>query len=162
MSGKLEEGKFRVGGKVQTEKLKSKVTVCLLYVEGLSEKIRMILRALSIDVVFTPRSWKWRIMGGVKDERKGKQKAGVVYEIKCKDCEKTYIGETARNAGVRAKEHYSHARNGRLDQSAVAEHAWTGTKSTGRQRLLRSVKETESGRLRSCGYCREGRRLGKC
>ena len=67
-------------------------------------------------------------MGGVKDERKDEQKAVVVYEIKCKDCEKTYIGETARNAGVKAKEHYSHARNGRLDQSAMAEHAWTGHK----------------------------------
>ena len=41
-------------------------------------------------------------MGGVKDE----QKVGMVYELKCKDCEKTYIGETARNAGVRAKEHF--------------------------------------------------------
>ena len=49
----------------------------------------------------------------------------MVYEIKCKDCEKTYIEETAINAGVKAKEHFSHARNGRLDQSAVAEHAWT-------------------------------------
>ena len=107
--------------------MKSKVTVCLPYVEGLSEKMR-ILRALSIDVVFKPRSWKWRIMSGVKDERKDEQKAGVVYEIKCKDCEKTYIGETARSAGVRAKEHYSRARNGRLGQSAVAEHARTGHK----------------------------------
>ena len=100
-------------------------------------------------------------MGGVKDERKEEPKAGVVYEIKCKDCENTYIGETTRNAGVRAKEHYSHARNGRLDQSAVADHAWTGTKSTGRQRLSRLVKGTESGRLKSRGYCREERRLGK-
>ena len=102
--------------------------MCLRYVEGLSEKIKRILRALSIDVVFKPRSWKRRIMGGVKDERKDEQKAGAVYEIQCKYCEKTYIGETARNAVVRAKEHYSHARNGRLDQSAVAEHAWTGHK----------------------------------
>ena len=53
---------------------------------------------------------------------------GKIYQIKCKDYEKTYIGEAARNAGVRAKEHYSHARNGRLDQSAVAECAWTGHK----------------------------------
>ena len=45
-------------GRSQTEKVKSKVTVCLPYVEGLSEKIRRILRALSIDVVFKPQSWK--------------------------------------------------------------------------------------------------------
>ena len=44
-----------------------------------------------------------------------------------------------------------------------------GTKSTGRQRLSRSVKETENARLNSRGYCREERswkraneqRLGK-
>ena len=33
-----------------------------------------------------------------------------------------------------------------------------GTKSTGRQRLSRLVKGTESGRLKSRGYCREERR----
>ena len=32
-----------------------------------------------------------------------------------------------------------------------------GTKSTGRQRLSRSVKETENARLNSRGYCREER-----
>ena len=96
-------------------------------------------------------------MGGVKDERKNEQKAGVVYEIKCKDCEKTYIGERARNAGERAKEHYFHARNAQPWQNMRGR----GTKSTGRQRLSRSVKETENGRLKSRGYCREETRLEK-
>ena len=65
-------------------------------------------------------------MGGVKDKRKDEQKAEVVHETECKGCEKTYIGEMARNANIRAKEHCSHATNGRLDPSAVAEHVWTG------------------------------------
>ena len=97
-------------------------------------------------------------MGGVKDERKEEQKAGVVYEIKCKDCEKTYIGETARNAGVRAKEHYSHARNGRLDQSAVAEHAWTGHEIvTWPERLSRSVHERNRERKIKESWLLQGR-----
>ena len=44
-------------------------------------------------------------MGGVKDKRKDEQKAEVVHETECKGCEKTYIGEMARNANIRAKEH---------------------------------------------------------
>ena len=51
-------------------------------------------------------------MKGVKDERKSHEKAGVVYEIRCNTCEKTYIGETARSANTRGKEHHAHARNG--------------------------------------------------
>ena len=44
----------------------------------------------------------------------------------CKTREKTYIGETARSAYIRGKEHQAHARNGHPELSAVAEHAWTG------------------------------------
>ena len=36
------------------------------------------------------------------------------------------IGETARSAYIRGKEHHAHARSGHSEPSAVAEHAWTG------------------------------------
>ena len=65
-------------------------------------------------------------MNGVKYERKSNEKAGVVYEMRCNICEKTYIGETGRSACIRGKEHHAHARNGHPELSAVAEHAWTG------------------------------------
>ena len=48
---------------------------------------------------------------------------GVVYRVKCKDCEDEYIGETLRSMKVRMKEHERHMRFGRIDESAVAEHA---------------------------------------
>ena len=100
--------------------------VGLPYVRGLSELIRRILRPLSIGVFFKPQSWKWSVMKGVKDERKSHEEAGVVYEMRCNTCEKAYIGETARSANIRGKEHHAHAWNGHPELSAGGEHAWTG------------------------------------
>ena len=39
------------------------------------------------------------------NEGKRCRKNGVTYEIKCKKCDEIYIGETARNAYTRGKEH---------------------------------------------------------
>ena len=82
-----------------------KLSVGLPYVQGLSEPIRRILRPLSVGGFFQkPQSWKWTVMKGVKDERKSHEKAGMVYEMRYKIREKTYIGETARSAYIRGKE----------------------------------------------------------
>ena len=100
-------------------------------------------------------------MGGVNDERKEEQKARVVYEIKCKDCEKTYIGEMARNAGVRGKEHYSHARHGRLDQSAMAEHPWTGHKIDWAPMVIAVSERNRERKIKEVWLLREEKRLEK-
>ena len=46
--------------------------------------------------------------------------------MKCNDCDQVYVGETARNAKVRAKEHRALARNGHPELSAVAKHTLKG------------------------------------
>ena len=40
-----------------------------------------------------------------KDKIKQEDKTGVVYQIPCKNCERVYIGETARSLGERVSEH---------------------------------------------------------
>ena len=55
-------------------------SVCLPYVEGLSEQIR-ILRKAGIKVAFEPTSWKGIMMEGVKAKVEEGKRAGVVYEI---------------------------------------------------------------------------------
>ena len=40
-----------------------------------------------------------------KDRREKEEKAEVVYKIACKNCEKTYVGETGRKLGTRISEH---------------------------------------------------------
>ena len=47
---------------------------------------------------------------------------GVVYEVKCKYCQESCVGETLGPMTARLKGHERHTKNGRSDLSAVAEH----------------------------------------
>ena len=62
-------------------------------------------------------------MVNAKDKRDELEKSGVVYSMRCNDCDQVYVGETARNAKVRAKEHRALARNGHPELSPVDEQA---------------------------------------
>src|SRR5436190_23025223 len=45
-----------------------------------------------------------------------------IYEIKCNDCNKKYIGQTKRKIKTRYSEHVSHIKYNRPKKSAVASH----------------------------------------
>ena len=51
------------------------------------------------------------------------EKAGLVYEIPCKDCSKVYISETKRTLNDRTKEHKKACKNNEPEKSAWCEHA---------------------------------------
>ena len=51
------------------------------------------------------------------------QEPGVVYAIGCQTCPGVYIGETARTATQRTKEHEMYIRHGQIEPSAIANHA---------------------------------------
>ena len=57
---------------------------------------------------------------------------GVVYSVKCSNCDQEYIGETARMLGTRFQEHT----DGKHPNSAIAEH----TSSTGNHYTLDDTK----------------------
>ena len=48
----------------------------------------------------------------VKTARPELRKKNVVYEVLCKDCERSYIGETGRNLQIRLTEHKAAVRRG--------------------------------------------------
>lgn len=47
-----------------------------------------------------------------------------IYEVSCKDCEETYIGQTRRKIKVRGGEHRRNTKNREIEKSAVAKHHW--------------------------------------
>ena len=81
----------------------------------------------------------------------------MVYAIHCQDCEAAYIGETGRTTSVRVVEHLAHARHGRVDLSAAADHAiveghrldWMSAKVIDREKRWRSRKVKEALWIRS-------------
>ena len=124
-------------------------TVCLPYVKGkMSEAIGRILKKVQIRAVHKPKNWKWRLMAGVKDLVDKVNRAGVVYALEYNDCEQAYIGETGRSLRTRVKEHVAHARNGRTDLSATAEHAWSGHNMNWTPKVLASEKTMKERRVR--------------
>ena len=52
------------------------------------------------------------------------EKAEVVYQVNCKQCDASYIGQTGRHLYERIKEHCSAVEKGYTRQSGIAEHAY--------------------------------------
>ena len=48
----------------------------------------------------------------------------MVYQIDCKECEATYVGQTGRHLRERLKEHTKALDKGNIRNSGVAEHAF--------------------------------------
>ena len=134
-----------------TETELSSATVVIPFFDQTTQAIQRILRPLGIRVVGRPCQWTWSLQRQLKDPVDPKDETGAVYAINCKDCPGVYIGETGRTVRVRMAEHSAHARHGRADLSAAAEHAilkdhrldWENPEVIDRDRktLNRRVKE---------------------
>ena len=57
-----------------------------------------------------------------KDPVPKDQTRGAIYSIPCKDCDKSYIGETKRKFSTRLKEHQKAVEHKHSQKSALAEH----------------------------------------
>ena len=68
----------------------------LPYIQGQSEAIRRVLRGLDIKTSFTPARTLRQILSHPKDRVEPSEKTGVVYQIPCADCDKSYVGQTGR------------------------------------------------------------------
>ena len=96
--------------------------VVLPYYGGISERLQRVFNGYGVKVCFKPHQTLRQRLVRPKDKLDKLHKCGVVYNIKCKDCEAEYIGETARRLGTRLKEHRKSVTEVDL-KSAVSEHS---------------------------------------
>ena len=94
------------------------------YVKGVSEPISRILRSAGLKVAMKPHMTMKQLLGTPKDKDVLLDKAGVVYQIGCKDCDASYVGQTGRHLRERLKEHNTALEKGNIVNSGVAEHAY--------------------------------------
>ena len=80
---------------------------CIPYVQGISETISRVLTDLKVKVCFQPVNTLRRLLSQPKDVVLVWSKSNVVYKVKCKDCEASYmyLGETGRRLETRITEH---------------------------------------------------------
>ena len=77
----------------------------VLYVRGESEKLEKVCAPLGVKTIFRPqKTWRSMLMQ-VKQKTPMEKKRNVVYEVPCRDCQLTYIGETKRTLKKRMTEH---------------------------------------------------------
>ena len=120
-------------------------SIGLPYFKGISEPLERIFRKHGISVYHKPIHTLREQLVRPKDITPKEQKAGVIYEILCKNCHRTYIGETSRTLGKRMEEHK------KMTSSAVNEHCkttghimdWENVKVIGREDnwAKRKIKE---------------------
>ena len=87
------------------EKEKSKGLVVIPYIEGLSERLSRTFKKHGFSTAMKPHKTLRNMLVHPKDKRNPMQTAEAIYEIPCKNCPKTYIGETGRLFKTRLSEH---------------------------------------------------------
>lgn len=100
----IEEKKQKPKSATKKEE-KNKGHVMLPYIHGLSERLRRVLKQHKIGSTFKPFNKVSQTIVHPKDQIQKEDKCGVVYEVACNSCDKSYIGETSRKLAVRIGEH---------------------------------------------------------
>ena len=57
-----------------------------------------------------------------KEDKSKKEEVGVIYKLKCRNCDKIYIGETKFKMEKRILQHKKDVEYGRTEISAIARH----------------------------------------
>ena len=77
----------------------------------------------------------------IKKKQKKEDRKGVVYEIPCHKCEKSYIGETGRTLSKRIKEH-KYAVCSMNMNITIARHSWsTGNRANWERSTVIGLEE---------------------
>ena len=121
-----EEKKKKRKDKTRNEEKKLNVTIP--YVQGFSESLQCVFKRHGVQTTFKPHQTLRQLLVHPKDKRTPQETAGVVYSIPCRDCEKVYVGETARKFGEREKEH-------KKDTTIVEDRKFTRTQRKASQSI---------------------------
>ena len=84
---------------------KSKGFVVVPYINGYSESYRSLMKKYNIQVHFKGSNSIKQNLVNPKDRDDKMDKSGVIYRIKCSDCDDDYVGEAGRIFRDRFKEH---------------------------------------------------------
>ena len=79
--------------------------VTIPYQQGTSERIAKAFKKRGVSTAMKPHTTIRSLVVHPKDKLQPGQKAGVVYQIPCQQCDKSYIGETGRTLQERIIEH---------------------------------------------------------
>ena len=96
---------------------------CVLpYIKGTTESIKRVLNNYNIKVALKPHQTIGSLFPKPKDPVSKDQARGIIYSIRCKDCDKLYIRETKGKFNTRLREHQKAVKQEHPKKSALPEH----------------------------------------
>jgi hypothetical protein len=81
------------------------------YVQGFSEELQKELSKLEVGFVMKKGKTLQSELCKLKPKKDSDEKKNVIYNIKCKTCDKRYIGETGHQFKTRRKQHQADVKN---------------------------------------------------
>ena len=75
---------------------RSKGNVGIPYVEGVTESLQRLFRLHGVNAFVQPQNTLRSLLVASKDNADKLEKCGAVYQLSCKTCPATYVGESAR------------------------------------------------------------------
>ena len=75
------------------------------YIEGISERVDRVLKIYGETTAMRPYTILRRLLVHPEDKVESEEQCELVYEILCKSCGSTYVGETGRLVKTRLIEH---------------------------------------------------------
>ncbi|XP_076035741.1 uncharacterized protein LOC143021859 [Oratosquilla oratoria] len=73
--------------------------------EKASEVATRLLRKHGVEVEHKPRNTLYRTLAKVEDTESQADRIGVVYDVRCKNCETYYVGKTGKRLATRLQVH---------------------------------------------------------
>ena len=112
------EWMFKLPRKKPSEKETSErtISVSIPYIRGVSERLARSFKDHGVDMYHKPCNTLRSILVHPKDKTDKTMTCGAIYHAKCNDCDKEYIGESARTFETRWKEHK------KRETSAIFQH----------------------------------------
>jgi hypothetical protein len=92
-------------------------------VKCVSEKFKRIGNLYNIRTIFKTKPALRSLLIKTRPERDPLQTAQCIYSIPC-ECGTSYIGETSRPLALRFREHRHNLKEGLLEKSKLAQHAY--------------------------------------
>ena len=124
---------------IQEEEIR--ISLNLSCIEGISVKLRRILRSHKIRSIFCTEMTLRKLLCKPKDRVATEDKSNIVYEIDCSNCQAVFFDESKPSLKSRSDEHKRFIRNCDCDKNEIAKHCWEHiTTLTGIRRKLLIVK----------------------
>ena len=95
----------------------------LLYIKGVSDKIKQIRLEIGVQVAFNSFLTIGRFLSSLKAEINHNEKSNLVYKVPCQNCAFVYIGQTKRDLESRIKEHQRAIKFQQPEKSALCQHS---------------------------------------